>query len=148
MFDAQQVAELILKLRRKVVAHQEAIEFAGNEIRRGGLGEDDVQDLLPAERPGVSKHGFLAAIVLRVVDVEGEIVVAPSGKGAGGFANVLLGIVADAHGEQLHELATEILVRAAFQVLPGVEKDQHRRIARDGGKQGPEISGGMLLEQQ
>ena len=96
----------------------------------------------------MSEHGFLAAVVLSLVDMEGKIVVAPPGKGPRGFAEVLLGIVADAHGEQFHELAAEILVRPAFQVLPGVEIDQHRRVARDGGKQGPEISGGVLLEQQ
>ena len=34
-----------------------------------------------------------------------------------------------------------------LEVLPGVKIDQHRRIARDGRKQSPEISGGMLLKQ-
>src|SRR5262249_52705231 len=34
-----------------------------------------------------------------------------------------------------------------LEVLPGVKIDQHRRIARNGRKQSPEISGGMLLKQ-
>ena len=81
----------------------------------------------PPSGPGVSEHGFLAVVVLRFVDMEGKIVVAPSGEGARGFAQVLLGVIADAHGEQFHELAAEILVRAPFQVLPGVEIDEHCR---------------------
>ena len=104
------------------------------------MSEDDVQDLLPAERAGVSEHNFIAVIVLRVVDMEAEIVIAPPGKRTGGFANVLLGVVADAHGEQFHQLATEILVRApahnarfavaaaepgsAFTPIPGVDLDE------------------------
>src|SRR5580692_10951854 len=95
----------------------------------------------------MSKHGFLAVIMLRVVDVEAEIIVAPSSKGARGFAQVLLGVVANAHGEQFHELAAKILVRSAFQILSSVQINEHRRIARDSGKQSAEISGRVLLEQ-
>ena len=46
-----------------------------NEIRRCGLSEDNIQDFLSIERPGVSEHGLIAAIVLRIVNVQGEVLV-------------------------------------------------------------------------
>src|SRR5258708_40046316 len=65
------------------------------------------------------------------IDLEGEIVVDPAGEGAGGLADVLLGIIADAHGEELHYLAGEVLVGRALHVLGGIEIDEH------GGAAGP-----------
>ena len=62
------------------------------------------------------KHGLGAAVVLRVIDMEAEVFVNPASEGARSLADVLLGVVADAHGEELHEFAAEIFVGVILQV--------------------------------
>ena len=57
------------------------------------------------------------------------------GEGARGFADVALGVVADAHREQLEQLAAEVLVRMALDVLAVVEIHEHRRILEDADQQ-------------
>ena len=71
----------------------------------------------------------------------------PPGKRARGFADVGLGVVADPHGKELHDLAREILVRRALYVHGGVEKGQHGRILRYADHQIAEAPGALLLEQ-
>ena len=56
-----------------------------------------------------------------------KVVEIPTGERARAFAHVLLGVVADAHREQLHDLAREVLVRRALHVVLRVEEVQHRR---------------------
>ena len=53
---------------------------------------------------------------------------APAGEDARRRVDVLLGVVADAEREQLHDLAAEVLLRPLPRVLPSVEPDEHRRI--------------------
>jgi hypothetical protein len=55
----------------------------------------------------------------------------PSGQGARGLLHVLLGVVPLAEGQQLHQLARQVLVRARLAVLVVVEIGEHRRIAHD-----------------
>jgi hypothetical protein len=52
----------------------------------------------------------------------------PSGQRASRLPHVVLGVVADAEGEQLHELAGQVLVRLADPVPAAVQPDQHRGI--------------------
>ncbi len=82
------------------------------------------------------------------IELESEIIVDPAGEGAGRLADIALGIVAHAHGEELHYLAGEILVRGAFHVLRRVEVGQHRRIARDVDKKLAEAAGRVSMEQR
>ncbi len=69
------------------------------------------------------------------IEGKAQVVIHPAGKGAGGFADVILGVVADTHGEQLHHLAAEILVRGALHIVGGVEKNKHRGVFGDGCQQ-------------
>ena len=69
-----------------------------------------------------------------LVGVEGELAATqvPAREGAGGGLDVVLSIVADTAGEQLHQLAGEVLVRVQLVVLVAVEVAQHLGVARDG----------------
>ena len=55
----------------------------------------------------------------------------PSGQRRGGGLHVGLAVVADAEGEELHQLAGEVLVGRPPGRLPAVEVDEHRRVDRD-----------------
>src|SRR5262245_23644937 len=55
----------------------------------------------------------------------------PAGEGAGGFADVVFAVVTDAEAEELHQLASVVLVRFPLLVDDGVEPDHHRRVLGD-----------------
>jgi hypothetical protein len=55
---------------------------------------------------------------------------AVAGEGAGGFLDVVLGVVALAQDEQFEQLAGKVLVRRGLLVLVQVQVDHHRRRAR------------------
>ena len=50
------------------------------------------------------------------------------GEGAGALLDVLLGVVADAHGEEFQELAAKVLVDGVLVVVLVVQPDDHGRI--------------------
>jgi hypothetical protein len=83
--------------------------------------------------------------VLVLVDHEFQIDVVPPSERPRGFADVLLGVVADAHGEQLHDFAGEILVGSPFDIDPGVQECQHSRVLRHSHGEIPEIAGSLFL---
>ena len=93
------------------------------------------------ERPGAADEGLLAEIVLFGVELEREDVVGPAGERARRFAHVALRVVADAHREELEQLAAEVLVRMRLDVLAVVEIDEHRRILEDPDEQRAQIAG-------
>jgi hypothetical protein len=64
----------------------------------------------------------------------GEVAVldGPAGQTPGGLLDVGLRVVADAEGEQLHQLAAEVLVRVALAVGRGVEVREQGRLADRG----------------
>ena len=80
------------------------------------------------------------------VELEREHVVGPAGEGARGLAHVALGVMADAHREQLEQLAAEVLVRVRLDVLAVVEIDEHRRIFRMPDQQIAQPSRGALAQ--
>src|SRR5438105_10945552 len=84
--------------------------------------------------------------MLALVDHELQVDVIPSGKGARGFADILLRIIADPHGEQLHDFTGEIFVRGALDVHAGVEEGKHGRVLSDGDGEIPEIARSVFLE--
>jgi hypothetical protein len=98
-----------------------AIELRRHELGRDRLLEDDVDDVLAVERAGAAEERLLAEVVLRGVELELEHVVGPAGERARRLAHVALGVVADAHREQLEQLAAEVLVRVLLDVLAVVE---------------------------
>ncbi len=85
--------------------------------------------------------------MLGVVEEELGALEIPARERAGAFADVGLLIIADAHGEQFHDLAREVLVRRAFDVHAGVEIGQHGRVLRHADQQLAEIAEPLGLEQ-
>ena len=83
---------------------------------------DDVDDVLAHEPPGAAEEVLDPVVV--VVGVEEELprhrVQLPPGKSARRLDDVLLGVVADAHGEAFHELPGEILVGGVAMRRAGV----------------------------
>ena len=63
------------------------------------------------------------------------------------LADVLLGVVADAEAEQLHDFAGVVLVRLALDVGVVVEPDDHRRVAADVEQERPKLAQGVLAQQ-
>jgi hypothetical protein len=86
--------------------------------------------------------------VLRGVDLESEVVEVPARERARALAHVLLGVVADAHREELHDLAREVLVRCPLHVELRVEEIEHRGILRDLDREVAEVAGCMVLEER
>ena len=101
----------------------------------------------PSKRPVLPRNGLLGVVVFLLVHDELEIHEIPAGERAGGFANVFFGVVADAHGEQLHDFAREVLVGCALDVDARVQEGEHRGILRDGHHQVAEIAEPLLMEQ-
>ena len=90
---------------------------------------------LPREVPALAEERLRAVVVHAAVVVEaagavGVLAERPAGERARRLADVLLGVVADAEREQLHQLARVVLVGVRFDVDVVVEVAQHRRILR------------------
>ncbi len=97
--------------------------------------------------PGLAQESFLPVIVLILVHHEFQIHKIPAGEGAGGLADVLLGVVADAHGEQLHDFAGEIFVGGAFDVNAGVQEGKHGGTLRHRDREVSEIAHPLFLKE-
>ena len=108
---AQDRAELLAQVRRQLVPHQEAVDLPGQVFRRHRLLEDDLQRIDAVEVAGPAEERLRAVVMLVRVHLEREVVEIPAGERARAFAHVLLRVVPDAHGEEFHHLAGEILVR-------------------------------------
>jgi hypothetical protein len=54
-----------------------------------------------------------------------------AGESTGRFADVILGIMSDPEGEQLHDFTRPVFVRVLFFAQLQIEVSHHRGIARD-----------------
>ena len=133
--------------RIEIIAHQEAVELGRHELRCGGVVEDHVDHVHAVEIAAVPEHLFFGVVVLYRIDRERGALEVPAGEGTGGFADVVLAVVAHAHGEEFHDLAREILVRSALDVHPGIEESEHRRALRHADHQSAEVAQPLGLEQ-
>jgi hypothetical protein len=70
----------------------------------------------------------------------------PAGKDPRRRVDILLGVVADAEREELHDLAPEVLLRAQPRVRPAVEPDDDRRVLRHLDEQIAELAKPALAE--
>ena len=111
---------------------------------------DDPHDVLAIEVARLAEEGLLAVVVVlrTVAEVPGYAAIGPdrvfvgthghvfgvahgpAGEGSGGGLDVVLAVVADAHGEQFQELTAVILVYRAVVVVVVVEPEDHRRVFR------------------
>ena len=117
--------------RRDVLTHEIAIDLCCDELAGDGLLEDDADDVVAVERALLAEERLLTEVMLRGIELIREDVVGPAREGAGRFTDVALGVVADAHREQLEQFAPEVLVRVRLHVLAVVEIDEHRGILED-----------------
>ena len=86
----------------------------------------------------VLERGVPEGLVPRIDPVTGE--------GPGSLLDVVLGVIADAEGEEFHQLPGKVFVRMILLALSGIQPDEHRRVARDGLYHQPEIGECMLAE--
>src|SRR5262249_35143300 len=78
------------------------IKPADQELPRGGLFEQDAHAVAAAPAPRLPEDGLGPVVVQAGVEREAAGTGPPAGEGAGGLADVLLAVVADAQAEQLH----------------------------------------------
>ena len=67
---------------RQVVAHEEAVDFAGEVLGGDRLLEDDVQDVDAIEVARPAEERLRGVVVLLGVHFEGQVVEVPPGEGA------------------------------------------------------------------
>ncbi len=97
--------------------------------------------------PVLAEDGLFAVVVLFLLEDGPCAVDFPAGEGAGGLADVLFGVVADAEAEQLHQFAGIVLVGVALLAAPAVEPDQHGRVVGHLLEQLGEVAQGVLAHQ-
>ena len=140
--DARRVLRRHVVPRRhlRLVGHEEVVQVAGDEARRGGLLDDDAHDVVAVEVAGLAQEGLLAVVVVVRAEDERRGVAAvriqrnglrggPAGEGARRVLDVLLAVVADAHGKQFEDFAAVVLVRGVFVILGVVQPVQHAGVA-------------------
>ena len=110
--------------------------------------QNDVDDLDAAVGAGAAQKGLGARVVQLGLHDEVQAGVGPARERARGFADVRFGVVTDAHREQLQDFAAEVLVRAAFDVLAGVQIDEHGRVPGDADEQVAEIPVGVFPKER
>ena len=91
----------------------------------------------PFQSARLAEDRLVAIVVPRGGLAEGAVGDRPAGEGAGGLLDVGLGVVADAQGEQLHQLAGQVLVGVPLAVGRRVEPDQEGRVADRGSSSSP-----------
>ncbi len=115
--------KLVDQFRFGIGIDEELEQLGGVELRCRRLLEEDVDDVVAVEVSGAAEERLRAVVVLGGVEI--ELARAPrereTGKGAGALAHVLFGVVADAQGEEFHQLAREIFVGMSFEAARVVE---------------------------
>src|SRR3989442_263451 len=76
-----------------------------------------------------------------------ELLEGPAGEGAGRFTDILFRVGADAHAEQLKQLATPVLVDGRAVVLVVVQPEDHRGVSGDRDEQVAVVTHATLTEQ-
>ena len=87
-----------------------------NKLCRHWLPQDNIYGLNAIEIALLPEEVFLCSIVLSVVDNEVHALEIPARERARAFADVGLLVVANAHGEEFHDFAREVLVWCTFYV--------------------------------
>ena len=143
-------AAVLVRHVAQVVRHvgdKPAVEL---ERRKPGAGlalEQQIGEVVAVERALDPEDRLVVGVVLALVEVEVVVVAGEPGQGAGAFADVGFGVFALAEGEELHELAGEVLVGPAAAVAVVVEEHQHGRVAHDAPHHVGERAVGVAAEQ-
>src|SRR5215213_4783184 len=130
----------------RLVGDEEVIQMPADKSAASRLLHDDVENVLAIEPALVTKKYLLAIVMVfrAILEFPGEPAVGrardlglkgPTGEGAGGLADIRLGVVAGAETEQFEQFTTPVLVDRGAVVLVVVEPEHHCRISRDLGEQ-------------
>ena len=123
----------------RLVRHKEVVQVAADEAGGGRLLEDDVDDVLAVKVAGFAQEGLFPEVVVFLAVGELPRVAAvgragqlglnrPAGEGARALPHIHLGVVGNAHGEQLQELPAPVLVHGVPVVLVVVQPENHGRV--------------------
>ena len=140
-------AQLGDQLDRRVVVHEIAVQLGGDEAGGDLLLQDDVDNLHPVKIAAASQKGLVAVVVQLGFDHKAQAVIRPAGERAGRLADVGLGIISDAHGEQLQDFPTEVFVGAALDIFSGVQVHQHGRVPGHANQQIAKAATAVFVEQ-
>ena len=122
-----------------LVSDEEVVQVAGDEVRRGRLLANDVDDVLTVEVAGLAQEGLLAFVMVVSLVLEEPVEPAdgstgelrldgPAGESAGTLANVNLGVAAHAQAEELQQLTAPVLIDGVRVVLVVVQPVDHGRV--------------------
>ena len=143
---SQNTTQLGRKFRAEFLAHEVAVDLAGDILGSHRLRHDEVDNFHTVEVSAVAKKRFRITVMQICVDHEIEIDVVPASKGASGLADIGLAVIAHAHGEQFHDFPGKILVRRALDVDASIEERQHRRILGNRHHQVAEATGPHFMK--
>ena len=103
--------------------------FSPSSWSSGSVLEEEVE-------PAVGPQGVVAGPHQHVLGIGDR----PAREGSGAVLDVVLRVVADAHGEELQQLAAVVLVDRVLVVLAVVQPQDHRRVAGQGDEQVGEVA--------
>ena len=144
----------------RFVRHKEVEHVSGYEARGSRVATYDLYYVLSVEPTRLAQEGLftVVVIILPIAEVPGNptvrpdrglhstsyhvlgIAQRPAGEGSSALLNVLLRVVANAHGEELEKLSPEVLVYGSFVVVLIVQPDDHNRVFGNLQQQGVESS--------
>src|SRR5262249_40993809 len=129
-------------LRIRMIGDKEEIQASGEKPTRSGLAHDDVDDVRAIEAAALTEELLLAVIVaLRAkvkipaeaavgLDSRNRVLERPAGKSTGAMLDVVLSVIANAHREQLEQLAAVILVVDILGVELVIQPEEHGGVFR------------------
>ena len=106
-------------------------EPARHELGRGGLVQENVDNIITVKTSALAQHRLGAAIMVPRIELEFEIphlVITITCQGAGHFLDRRFGVIPFAQDKQFHQLARQVLVRLFLAAAVVVQIVQHRRI--------------------
>ena len=140
-----------------LVGDEVIVQVAGQELGCRRLPHHYVDDVLSAEPSAVAQEFFLAVVVVFRLVLEAPVEPAqrvagylgsdgPAGERAGRLFNVVLGVVAHSHGEQLQQFPAPVLVDCSVVVPVVVQPVDHGRVLGQFHQQVVELAQAMLPE--
>ena len=132
-----------------VIGYVDVPEPSRYELGRGGLVQENVDNIITVKTSTLAQHRLGAAIMVPRIELEFEIshlVVTITCKGAGHFLDRRFGVISFAQDEQFHQLARQVLVRLFLAAAVIVQIVQHRRITHYSMRQITETAVAQLAE--
>ena len=129
-------------------------QLADDKCCRGRLVEQYIEHGVAVEIAAAAEHGFIAVVMKDrpVSETELARLDTPARESPRRFLDVGLGVAPAlrglTQGEQLHDLAGEVLIRRFLAAIGAIQKNQHRRVFRNRMQQAAEIAQRLMAQQQ